>query len=414
MLKKYEHLAELILKTWRGETNDQEKAELQKWLDADTKNRELIKNFRNLDWVIGELKELQNTNEIEAEKVLSRIVDEDKEAIYLGKRATSPPVKTSNRLFTKWKWVAAAAVVVTIVGVKVFNAHNKPPVNNNNAPEISQRDSSQTPVPGTEKAILTLANGRRFVIEDTMANGYLTAQHNLVFSNKNGMIICTETLRTGEKQPLLQFHTLETPRGATYGLVLPDGSKVWLNSESRIRFPSVFTGNERLVELEGEAFFEVAHEPQHFIVKAKGAEIRVTGTRFNVFAHTGNKMAKVTLIEGQLSVWSGERAAPVAPEQSAVFANGIMPVVNNEPDMTKILAWRNNQFLFEKDSLTSALEEIARWYNLEIVYEYRPAIILNYFKDFRNRPIDTLIDNLTAGCTNVHFKRIGMKLYVRK
>ncbi|AEV99801.1 hypothetical protein A4D02_26050 [Niastella koreensis] len=284
-----------------------------------------------------------------------------------------------------WKWVAAAAAIVLALGLGGFwfmNRLTKQPVADNENPV-------QQPVgdvlPGGNKAVLTLANGTAIVL-DSAQNGILSQQGNVsIIKKRNGEVAYKPV---GGKDLAVTWNMLATPKGGQYQLVLPDGSKVWLNAASSIRYPVAFTGNERNVELTGEAYFEVAKNPaMPFKViipsstKAGRSMIEVLGTHFNVSAYNDEEATKTTLLEGKVRIVSGEWAAGngrstgkkqealLQPGQQAqLFTSGQLKKID-DADIELAMAWKNGFTAFKRADIKSIMRQVARWYNVEVVYE---------------------------------------------
>lgn len=164
---------------------------------------------------------------------------------------------------------------------------------------------------------------------------------------------------------------MSTPVGGIYQLILQDGSKVWLNSSSSIRYPTEFTDKERSVEISGEAYFEIVkNAAKPFIVKVNNlAEVKVLGTHFNVNAYTDEAEVKTTLLEGAVNISQGNKSSTLSPGQQAqINQSGFIKRVDNV-DLDEAVAWKNGNFLFNSATLPAVLRQAARWYDLEIVYE---------------------------------------------
>ncbi len=231
--------------------------------------------------------------------------------------------------------------------------------------------------PGTDGAILTLADGRQIVL-DSAGNGELTRQGNTAIVKQGGRLAYTTT-KNPEQQSLL--NTLVIPRGRQYQLILPDGSHVWLNAASSIRYPAAFTGKERKVEITGEAYFEVAPDAAHpFLVKAGETEVDVLGTHFNIMAYDEENVVKTTLLEGAVKVTKagasnllqpGQQAQLQPGQQAQLMKNtrGSAIVIVDDAPVDEAVAWKNGLFFFNRSSLQTVMRQIARWYDVKIVYE---------------------------------------------
>ncbi len=221
--------------------------------------------------------------------------------------------------------------------------------------------------PGGNKAVLTLANGK-IIILDSVQNGIIVKMANFeVNKTKDGQLVYNVVENSTQKPG---FNTLSTPRGGQYQVILPDGSKVWLNAASSIKFPSVFKGKIREVELKGEAYFEVAkNAAMPFKVKSTHAQIEVLGTHFNVRAYDDENDMKTTLIEGSVKITSGNLTNVLKPGDQAVLNGDNGMEVINDVDAELETAWKNGLFQFKDASIEEIMRQAALWYNLNISFE---------------------------------------------
>lgn len=217
--------------------------------------------------------------------------------------------------------------------------------------------------PSSSKATITLANGQ-IVALDGISSGTLVASQGAVnvMKTEDGQIVYKGT----SKQ--IAYNTLYNPRGSkVISLRLNDGSIVWLNSQSSIRYPVAFVGDERQVEITGEAYFEVAKNlTKKFIVASNGLNIEVLGTHFNVNSYNDNKNIKVTLLEGSVKIIKGAGTFILKPGQQAQVANEIQ--VLNGANIESVMAWKNGFFSFSGTSVEELMNILGRWYNVEIVF----------------------------------------------
>lgn len=238
-------------------------------------------------------------------------------------------------------------------------------------------------MPGRNGAILTLQNGQTLVL-DSAQNGALTMPHGLQIVKRDSLIAYAPTGTALDEATA--YNTLTTPRGRQFQVVLSDGTKVWLNASSSIHYPAVFTGNERVVEITGEAYFEVAAlrlrsgQKMPFIVKIKttsGTEgqIEVLGTHFNINAYGDEAAIRTTLLEGSVKASIGNQSAN-GNRQSAILKPGdqavLMPnasmTTNQTANINEVMAWKNGYFQFERSDIQTVMRQIARWYDVEIKY----------------------------------------------
>jgi transmembrane sensor len=317
-----------------------------------------------------------------------------------------PAAKTS-----LWPRIAAAASVIMVMGAALyfFNANQTtvPGVIN-----IAKTDIK----PGGNRAFLTLADGSKISLNDA-ANGKLANQAGITITKtKNGQLIYTIADQQSAKPGNL-YNTIETPRGGQYQINLPDGSKVWLNAETKLKFPVTFANKkERKVELSGEAYFEVAKLKAEgvkmpFIVASTGQEVEVLGTHFNVNAYPDEQDTKTTLLEGLVRV-SGllrPRNTILKPgQQSSLTPTGLSL---KNVDTEQAVAWKNGQFMFSNEPLTQVMKEVSRWYNVEVEYQgdFSNVVIGGSVSKFSN--IKEVLDVL-ALAGKVSFKTVGNKVIV--
>jgi ferric-dicitrate binding protein FerR (iron transport regulator) len=227
--------------------------------------------------------------------------------------------------------------------------------------------------PGRNNAVLTLADGRTITL-DSAANGGLAEQGNIKVIKLNGRISYTNSGGAAANSAAL-MNTISTARGNQYQLVLADGSKVWLNAASSLRFPAAFTGRERKVEITGEAYFEIApNAAMPFKVMANGAEINVLGTSFNVNAYTDETAVKTTLLEGSVRVSSAPVVARhlssvlLSPGQQARLNTTGTVSVTTPADVTADIAWKEGYFLFDNTDLATLMRQVSRWYDVDVVF----------------------------------------------
>ena len=220
--------------------------------------------------------------------------------------------------------------------------------------------------PGGNRAMLTLGDGTTIVL-DSAGNGLLAEQAGTqVVKVEDGRIAYTSE---GRKKTEMVYNTITTPRAGQYELILPDGSKVWLNSESSIRFPVSFTGSFRVVEITGEAYFEVAeNHDMPFRVKTEGITIEVLGTSFNVRAYADESSVNTTLVEGSVQIASPVSHTTITPGQMARAEGSGQISVENDADVDEIIAWKKGLFLFNSENIEQIMSHISRWYDVDVVF----------------------------------------------
>jgi ferric-dicitrate binding protein FerR (iron transport regulator) len=260
--------------------------------------------------------------------------------------------------------LAVAAVFLMMLGATwflLFRTQNKHPVAV--APE-QQREA----LPGHSGAVLTLADGSTIVL-DSVADGKLAEQGNSHVVKLNDKLTYENGITTGDVP--VAYNTIATPRARQFQLTLPDGTQVWLNAMSSLRFPTAFKGTKREVEVSGEAYFDVARKPgQPFTVKIKGktTDIEVLGTQFNVMAYADEATLQTTLVEGAVNVHKDAKTVLLKPgQQSEILVDGRMQL--HEADLAQVTAWKNGLQSFSGADLQTIMRQVGRWYDFDVVYK---------------------------------------------
>lgn len=301
---------------------------------------------------------------------------------------------------------AVAAVVFAVLGTGAWWViHQRTTI----APPIAREMKSlDVSAPVTNRAMITLGNGQKVYL-DSAVNGALAQQGSaeLVKEGSGRVAYKVENVTNGE----LLYNTLTNPRGSrVVSLTLSDGTNVWLNSESSLRYPVIFNGHDRTVEIKGEGYFEVKKKvDQPFIVHVEnGPKIEVLGTTFNVNAYPDELNIKTTLLDGSVRVAS----VVLKPGQQAWFAG--QKIVLNKVDTSDVVAWKNGLFAFHDADLPSVMRQLARWYNIDVNYE---GLIPKEKFQFNGKiGKDLSLDNVLDLLNNaqVHFRiEAGNKLVIR-
>jgi transmembrane sensor len=220
---------------------------------------------------------------------------------------------------------------------------------------VAQVTTAPQAEPGTKKATLVLSNGTSVALG---ANNQTIRDGQTAISAQNNNLVYEAAT-----------NTIATPKGGEYQVTLPDGTKVWLNAETSLRYPTIFTGPERTVDLTGEAYFEVAkNAAQPFIVRSGQATVKVLGTHFNIMAYKDEPFTKTTLAEGSVAMAGNGAQVILKPGQGGIISDGSNSVSVAAADVDLDLAWKNGQFYFNKTELSAIMKQLARWYDLEIRY----------------------------------------------
>jgi transmembrane sensor len=267
-------------------------------------------------------------------------------------------------LKNRYRNIAAVLLIMISAGL-LFN--KKPGTPANILAKQLKTDNGPV-IPGSNKATLTLSDGSNIDLNDT-EKGVLSNQGSVsVDKLSDGKLVYNIKGEGSHSQsaPIL-YNTITTPRGGQYQVVLADGTKVWLNSESSLKFPATFSGKERHVELTGEAYFEVAkNKNMPFKIAVNKMSIEVLGTHFNVNAYADDDEIKTTLLEGSVKLASGSNTALLKPGEQGVLQQQSFKI--NAVNTEETVAWKNGYFMFDNENIQSIMKKVARWYNVDVVY----------------------------------------------
>jgi ferric-dicitrate binding protein FerR (iron transport regulator) len=266
-----------------------------------------------------------------------------------------------------WAKFSAAAVGLLFLSFSVYNYLHKISVAEKSTAKIKplQHDA----LPGGNKAILILANGKTIIL-DNAQNGTLAKQGNTTVNKTADGKLVYNLSNIADTNAVPSINTINTPRGGEYQVILPDGTKVWLNAASSLRFPTRFTGNSRDVEITGEAYFEVTkNKLMPFRVKTSRASIEVLGTHFNVMAYDDETLMKTTLLEGSVNIKSGSATYKLTPGQQAQINATGNTRVTSDIDVDDEVAWKNGIFQFRDAAIDVILRQASRWYDVNVTYK---------------------------------------------
>lgn len=263
-------------------------------------------------------------------------------------------------------WHKVAATIVLCLGIAFFL--NSRSSDSNKHLSVSERFVENDLAPGADIATLTLADGSVINLNDSARREIILGDGSVIQKNEHGQLVYN--LANIQKTDKVAYNTLSTPKGGQYQVVLPDGTIVWLNSETSLRFPTSFVGNERKVDLVGEAYFEVAKDKsKQFKVNARGMEVVALGTEFNVNAYEGDAISSTTLFEGSVSVSKESESVLLKPGQNAKLNKASGTINRGQADLESEIAWKNGYFVFNNEDIKSIMVKLSRWYDADIEYE---------------------------------------------
>lgn len=262
----------------------------------------------------------------------------------------------------RWSIVYAAAAAAILMVVVAGYYFLSPRRLSKSDPVLS---ATQDITPAANQAVLKLANGKTILL-DAQANGLIGNQSNISIYKDTDGTVRYQSQQTAKNLSVI-YDTLTTPGGGIYNIILADGTRVWLNAASSLRFPEGFNGGVRKVELiYGEAYFEVIHNAtMPFTVTTPGGKVNDLGTHFNIYAYKGDA-EQTTLIEGSVAVQGAGKPVILKPGQQSEIRGSLLQV--NEVDVTDVIAWKNGLFVFNRVPLSNVMQELSRWYNVQVQY----------------------------------------------
>ena len=379
--------SELFDRLLAGNLTSKDIDSLVQWLGSENPDPQAV------ELVLNQLKQTVNTDELSPE-VLARL--EARLPLILTEKKKQSATVIS--IFRK-SWLRYAAAIIILLGVGSYFFATSKQANSGKTTTIARSPVADVE-PGKQGAILTLMDGSKMLL-DSLGNGVVTTQNGTKVLLQNGQLV----YKTGSVSgAAIGYNTMTTPKGRQFQLVLPDGSKVWLNAASSIRYPTVFTGNERKVEVTGEAYFEVVRNAASpFRVKVNDeTEVEVLGTHFNVNSYENEESINTTLLEGSVSVKSSSEKLLLRPGQQAKVAGTEKIKLVEDVDVEKVMAWKNGVFDFQDATLQEVMRQLERWYDIDVVYEKNIPRLEFYGKMGRDLSLAAVLRGLEK--SKVHFR----------
>ncbi|MDR3715818.1 MAG: FecR domain-containing protein [Puia sp.] len=389
-----------------------EEAVLHEWIADGEDRASMIERFRNdPTWTRNQLLHLEEIGHLHIWKKLEGRLQS--EGVWVDRETTeeTPVTPMLNSTRSRW-WLygLVGCVLVAVASVVYLLRVHQAPAAVAVAPPIPGDVQ-----PGSNKATLTLTDGH-VVTLDSAADGVITHQGIAQVDKRNGTL--TYRAVASEKPAAPSFNVLATPRAGQFALFLPDGTHIWLNNASSIRYPVSFTGDSRDVELTGEAYFEVARDVAHpFRVHirnspagAEGGTIEVLGTSFNAMAYADEDAERATLVEGTVRYGYGGSSTLLKPAEEAVLPkNGALKTLHHV-NVEEITAWKNGYFHFDHASLETTMRQLARWYDVSVVYQGKidPQEFMGKIQ--RTMPLSSVLKGLEG--EHVHFLVAGKQVTV--
>jgi transmembrane sensor len=351
----------LITKYLNNELTAEEEQELAVWKGQSDNNLRLFEKLTGEGSLFNTVSE-SYTAEANIYNKIKQHIPELNEAA----RGKLAPMRAFN-----WRKITAAAAIIVALAIGSYMWLNRTSSPHTVTTKTEDEQLKDKP-PGKDGAILQIADGKQIILDDAM-NGNLSPQGNTEVVKLKGTI--TYNNKGGSASTIL-YNTLSTPRGRKFQVTLPDGSHVWLNASSSIKFPNVFTGNNRVVEITGEVYLEVAKDKKKpFIVNLPprpggqgGGQVEVLGTHFNINAYSEETTVKTTLLEGAVKVTVNGNTARLTPGKQAQIKDEKIAVIT-DADTDATVAWKNGIIAFDRSDIKTVLRQVSRWYNVDIEYK---------------------------------------------
>jgi ferric-dicitrate binding protein FerR (iron transport regulator) len=328
--------------------------------------------------------------------------------VFEGIKARIATVKASSVQRRLWPRIAvAAAIAMVVFGAGLFYINQKSLGNAQLV--VYQKDIE----PAGNKAYLTLANGKRIALNDAIIGNIATQSNIQVSKTADGRLVYTAAENSSTTNLTIAYNTIETPNGGKYEIMLPDGTHVWMNAGSKLKYPVSFASlKERRIELQGEAYFQVTHnKAMPFRVFSLGQTVEVLGTHFNITAYSDESVVRTTLLEGSVKVTQSNTQdfKLLKPGEQASLQNDRLQI--SEADTEQAVAWKNGEFVFAGEDLKALMRQVARWYDVDV--EYKGNVNVNgIFSAFpRTMKLSQLLKALEAN-QGIHFKMEGRRVLV--
>lgn len=375
------YIRKLAYKWERGLLTDSERVDFEAWYnDHDDERAELPANYDR------------------EEMIRNRLLNQLMSHMHAG-----PSEKKYNRSRVI-SMIAAASVLLVMLSIGAYFYMKE------SAGFKQERMAASEDIdPGSNKAILTLADGRKINL-DMATDGELAEEKGIKISKTADGQIVYEVMPTPKNgSETISYNTIETPKGGQYKIVLPDSSRVWLNAASVLKYPTNFDNKNRTVELKGEAYFEISPDKQRpFLVKSDRQLTQVLGTQFNISAYPEEETVKTTLVEGAVSVVpssskenkAGNLATILKPGEQSTVLNGEMSIA--KVDLTPYISWKKGVFYFDETRLVDAMRQLSRWYDVEVVYSGKVPDTYFYGEISRAKTLSAVLTILQEG--GVRFK----------
>lgn len=401
-------IVQLIYKYIRNDLSVAEEARLNDWLQESVMNRRFFEEVTATGHLFAEAMARERVDkQLNVDDAWRRLSTVGLPTIDTHHIEPSQPARLIRLRIVKYVVAASVTLLVISGAYLLLRPRAKQDITVTNT---TTQTHSHDVAPNTKAPTLILADGT-VVLLDSTQQGTLAKQGNTnVIKKANGQIVYTPAASAGGE---MLYNTMTVPKGGNVvSLALADGSKVWLNAASSIRYPAAFSGTERKVEITGEAYFEVAHNASMpFKVSRGNVDVEVLGTHFNVNAFPEEKDIKVTLLEGSVKVNRQKEAIMLKPGEQAVVGPQSPLATNHSPDIEQVMAWKNGMFMFNNTGIENIMQQIERWYDVTVYYEGDIKRWTFNGQISRYSNVSKVLEMMEATGT-IHFRVEDRKIYV--
>lgn len=371
------YIAKLLVRKFNTSISSNEQSELESWIKQNPKNASLAEELVDSEWDENHQKLFYDFDENLAWKSI-----------------------TAKRRKRSWLSILKAASIIVVflgVGGLIWNFSSKE--DNQRIVKAENSKYKNDVLPAQKGAHIVTSNGENFAVQEN-----LKISSSGIFSDESDQIF-----QVNASKNAIMWNKLMVPAANYFKMTLSDGTDVWVNANSELSFPTVFSENERRVKLKGEAYFEVAHDANKpFYVESSGTTVKVLGTHFNVSARTSKSI--ITLAEGKVEVSAGEHRALLMPgQQSKIVAEDIKVT---RADLTKELAWKNNTFYFKGDNIVEIAHQLETWYDVNISFSKNVSLTNTYSGEIRRNANLTEVLTMLEFVSGLEFKIDGNKLLI--
>lgn len=374
-MEEHEDIKKLLKRYLAGECTPEERISVEQW-------------YREVDIQAQEPSKEQMENDIAD----------------IRKLLPAPPVR---RMVT-WYRYAAAIAAITVITIGLYYQFNRSEGLKNTS-DIAAASSQQDIAPGGNRAILQLADGREITLDSSPDGAIAQEGSHAIYKNTDGELVYRLDDVGQQSDSATIFNTMRTPRGGQYHLILPDGTSVWINAASTLTYAINRSTRERRVKLEGEAYFEVAKDPEHpFRVESKGQVVEVLGTHFNINSYPDESVVKTTLIEGSVKVVETDKQKSVIlrPGQQASIDRYSQLSVK-QADVSDAVAWKNGKFSFKQSDIGIVMRQLSRWYNVDVIFKGKKPNITLSGEVYRNTNASKVLEILSFYNLDCRIETVG-------